>query len=84
MSRRLARWLAAVAQVQDARALASLYQQHLALRLDEAQRALDEHIPFVGKSASSRQQQLRRWHRLRLEIKQVRYGVERRCCPNQL
>lgn len=69
LSRRLARWLAAVAQVPDARALASLYQQHLALRLDEAQSALDEPI-------SSRQQQLRRWHRLRLEIKQARYGVE--------
>ncbi|MFM5617933.1 CHAD domain-containing protein [Aeromonas veronii] len=78
LSRRLARWLAAVAQVQvqDARVLAFLYQQHLALRLDEAQSALDEPIPCVGKSASSRQQQLRRWHRLRLEIKQARYGVE--------
>ncbi|WP_421325043.1 CHAD domain-containing protein [Aeromonas veronii] len=76
LSRRLARWLAAVVQVQDARALASLYQQHLALRLDEAQSALDEPIPCVGKSASSRQQQLRRWHRLRLEIKLARYGVE--------
>lgn len=42
LSRRLARWLAAVVQVQDARALAFLYQQHLALRLDEAQGALDE------------------------------------------
>ncbi|WP_429101450.1 CHAD domain-containing protein [Aeromonas veronii] len=70
----LARWLAAV--VQDARALAFLYQQNLALCLDEAQSALDEPIPCVGKSASSRQQQLRRWHRLRLEIKQARYGVE--------
>ncbi|WP_234915840.1 CHAD domain-containing protein [Aeromonas veronii] len=76
LSRRLARWLAAVAQVQDAWALALLYQQHLALRLDEAQSAHDEPIPCVGKSASSRQQQLRRWHRLRLEIKQARYGVE--------
>lgn len=76
LSRRLARWLAAVAQVPDARVLAFLYQQHLALRLDEAQSALDEPIPCVGKSASSRQQQLRRWHRLRLEIKQARYGVE--------
>lgn len=76
LSRRLARWLAVVAQVQDARALAFLYLQHLALRLDEAQSALDEPIPCVGKSVSSRQQQLRRWHRLRLEIKQARYGVE--------
>ena len=76
LSRRLARWLAVVAQVPDARALAFLYQQHLALRLDDAQSALDEPIPCVGKSASSRQQQLRRWHRLRLEIKQARYGVE--------
>ncbi|HHQ4723874.1 CHAD domain-containing protein [Aeromonas veronii] len=76
LSRRLARWLAAVAQVPDARALAFLYQQHLALRLDEAQSGLDEPIPCVGKSACTHQQQLRRWHRLRLEIKQARYGVE--------
>ncbi|XQW88930.1 CHAD domain-containing protein [Aeromonas veronii] len=76
LSRRLARWLAAVVQVQDARALAFLYQQHLALRLDEAQSALDEPIPCVGKSVSSRQQQLRRWHQMRLEIKLARYGVE--------
>jgi len=76
LSRRLARWLAAVAQVPNAQALASLYQQHLALRLDEAHRALDHPPLFVGKSARSRQPQLRRWHRLRLEIKHVRYGVE--------
>ncbi|WDO00799.1 CHAD domain-containing protein [Aeromonas allosaccharophila] len=65
-----------MAQVPDARALVPLYQQHLALRLDEAQCALDEHPLSAGKSAHSRRQQLRRWHRLRLEIKQVRYGVE--------
>ncbi|MFM5225588.1 CHAD domain-containing protein [Aeromonas veronii] len=76
LSRRLVRWRAAVAQVPDARALAFLYQQHLALRLDEAQSGLDEPIPCVGKSACTHQQQLRRWHRLRLEIKQARYGVE--------
>ena len=76
LSRRLARWLTAVAQVPDARALVPLYQQHLALRLDEAQCALDEHPLSTRKSAHSRRQQLRRWHRLRLEIKQVRYGVE--------
>ncbi|WP_042011297.1 CHAD domain-containing protein [Aeromonas fluvialis] len=76
LSRRLTRWLAAVAQVPDARALVSLYQQHLALRLDEAQCVLDELPLSTGKSAHSRRQQLRRWHRLRLEIKQVRYGVE--------
>lgn len=76
LSRRLARWLAAVVQVPDARALVPLYQQHLALRLDEAQCALDEYPLSAGKSAHTRRQQLRRWHRLRLEIKQVRYGVE--------
>jgi CHAD domain-containing protein len=76
LSRLLARWLAAVAQVPNGQELASLYQQHLALRLDEAQNTLDEHSLSAGKSASSRQQQLRRWHRLRLEIKQARYGVE--------
>lgn len=76
LSRRLARWIAAVAQVPNGWVLVSLYQQHLALRLDEAQSALDEHILCVGKSASDRQQQLRRWHLLRLEIKQARYGVE--------
>ncbi|MFQ2909060.1 CHAD domain-containing protein [Aeromonas allosaccharophila] len=76
LSQRLARWLVAVAQVPDARALVPLYQQHLALRLDEAQCALDEYPLSAGKSAHSRRQQLRRWHRLRLEIKQVRYGVE--------
>ena len=72
----LARWLTAVALVPDARVLVPLYQQHLALRLDEAQCALDDHPLSAGKSAHTRRQQLRRWHRLRLEIKQVRYGVE--------
>ncbi|WP_033138571.1 CHAD domain-containing protein [Aeromonas finlandensis] len=76
LSRRLTRWLATVEQVPNGWALASLYQRHLALRLDEALSALDEHTLSVGKSARSRQQQLRRWHRLRLEIKQARYGVE--------
>lgn len=69
LSRRLARWLAAVAQVPNGWVLAFLYQQHLALRLDQ-------HLLSAGKKANSRQQRLRRWHRLRLEIKQARYGVE--------
>ena len=76
LSRRLARWLAAVVLVPNAGLLASLYQQHLALRLDEAQSALADHRGVIGQSTRCRRVQLRRWHRLRLEIKQARYGVE--------
>ncbi|MEH8198322.1 CHAD domain-containing protein [Aeromonas allosaccharophila] len=76
LSGRLARWLAAVAQVQNDRALVPIYQRHLALRLDEAYATLGEHELSARKSVYSRRQQLRCWHRLRLEIKQARYGVE--------
>lgn len=77
LSRRLARWLAAVAQIPADHELAALYQWHLALRLDEALAILEESgLPVGATTACPRRQQLHRWHRLRLEIKQARYGVE--------
>ncbi|RQM72660.1 CHAD domain-containing protein [Aeromonas jandaei] len=67
----LARWLDALEQTPDTSGLARHYRRHLARRLDGALSRLDEH-----PAGNSHRQQLRRWHHLRLEIKQARYGAE--------
>ncbi|PTT49043.1 CHAD domain-containing protein [Aeromonas sp. HMWF016] len=68
----LARWLDELEQIPDTSGLARHYRRHLARRLDAALSRLDENQ--VGNV--SHRQQLRRWHHLRLEIKQARYGAE--------
>ncbi|WP_041207714.1 CHAD domain-containing protein [Aeromonas jandaei] len=68
----LARWLDALEQTPDTSGLARHYRRHLARRLDRALSRLDEN----PAGDVSHRQQLRRWHHLRLEIKQARYGAE--------
>ena len=68
----LARWLDALEQTPDTSGLARHYRRHLARRLDGALSRLDER----PAGDVSHRQQLRRWHHLRLEIKQARYGAE--------
>ncbi|QTL93578.1 CHAD domain-containing protein [Aeromonas jandaei] len=68
----LASWLDALEQISDTSGLARHYRRHLARRLDGALSRLDEH----PAGDVSHRQQLRRWHHLRLEIKQARYGAE--------
>ncbi|BBQ53304.1 CHAD domain-containing protein [Aeromonas jandaei] len=68
----LARWLDALEQTPDTSGLARHYRRHLTRRLDRALSRLDEN----PAGDVSHRQQLRRWHHLRLEIKQARYGAE--------
>ncbi|HDO1383338.1 TPA: CHAD domain-containing protein [Aeromonas veronii] len=68
----LARWLDALEQIPDTSGLARHYRRHLARRLDGTLSRLDEN----PAGDVSHRQQLRRWHHLRLEIKQARYGAE--------
>ena len=68
----LAHWLYELEQIPDTSGLARHYRRHLARRLDGALSRLDEN-QFGNVS---HRQQLRRWHHLRLEIKQARYGAE--------
>ncbi|MGL5391989.1 MAG: CHAD domain-containing protein, partial [Shewanella sp.] len=71
-SARLDRWLQALEQCADTCELPNSYRRHLAHRLDTVLAHLDEaHIGSL-----SHRQLLRRWHHLRLEIKQARYGAE--------
>ena len=76
---RLEAWFEAVSRMPPWIDLAILHQQHLALRLaaglarfEEAVNALDGERDAVLSS----EEKLRHWHKLRLEIKQIRYGVE--------
>ncbi len=66
---RLDRWLTRLAQVPVEFNPLPLYQMQLALTLAEGVDGLD------GISGGARRQ-LRHWHRLRLILKQTRYGVE--------
>ena len=68
----LAHWLDELEQIPDTSGLARHYRRHLAHRLGAALSRLDEH----PAGNVSHRQQLRRWHHLRLEIKQARYGAE--------
>ncbi|MFB2832098.1 CHAD domain-containing protein [Aeromonas jandaei] len=68
----LARWLDELEQIPDTSGLARHYRRHLARHLDGALSLLDEN----PAGDVSHRQQLRRWHHLRLEIKQARYGAE--------
>ncbi|MER0509657.1 CHAD domain-containing protein [Aeromonas veronii] len=68
----LAHWLDELEQIPDTSGLARHYRRHLARRLGAALSRLDER----PAGNVSHRQQLRRWHHLRLEIKQARYGAE--------
>lgn len=71
-SGQLARWLDALEQISDTSGLARHYRRHLARRLGGVLSRLDER----PAGDVSHRQPLRRWHHLRLEIKQARYGAE--------
>ncbi|WP_349922215.1 CHAD domain-containing protein [Aeromonas veronii] len=66
---RLDRWLTRLAQVPVEFNPLPLYQMQLALTLAEGVDGLDE-------LSGGARRQLRHWHRLRLILKQTRYGVE--------
>lgn len=68
---RLARWLERLGQVPADFNPLPLFQLHLALALADC---LAE--PELTLSSARRRQRLRHWHRLRLVLKQTRYGVE--------
>ncbi|MBP4041230.1 CHAD domain-containing protein [Aeromonas sp. SrichE-2G] len=66
---RLTRWLERLRQVPADFNPLPLFQLHLALDLADC---LAEPVPVSAR----RRQRLRHWHRLRLVLKQTRYGVE--------
>ncbi|WP_254203674.1 CHAD domain-containing protein [Aeromonas sp. FDAARGOS 1409] len=67
---RLARWLARLEEVPAGVDPLPLFQLHLALSLADA-------LAAPGLSSSDgRKARLRHWHRLRLVLKRIRYGVE--------
>lgn len=71
LRKRLARWLARLAQVPAEFNPLPLFQLQLALSLGEG---VSE--PGLDRLPAGDPRQLRHWHRLRLLLKQIRYGVE--------
>ena len=76
---RLEAWFEAVSRMPPWIDLAILHQQHLALRLVAGLARFEEVTDALNGEdgrAFSDEKRLRHWHKLRLELKQTRYGVE--------